>query len=145
MERRCVLGDEARRLLDAPYPCVLSTLRRNGTPVSTVLWCGRDGDAVTLSAGHDALWLRRVRTNPAVSLAIFNLDDPLDALTITGVVDSIQPDADYSHIHSLSRVYDGHEYTRTTPATHPLFILTIRPERAVVLVDAAPIDLDHAP
>ncbi len=140
MDSSFTLSGAARRLLDAPYPCVLSSLRRDGTSVSNVLWIGREGDAVTLSSGHDSLWLKRVRRNPAVSLAVVNTEDPLNALTLTGTVESVHPDSDYSHIHSLSRVYNGSDYTRSTPESYPLLVVTIRVERAVVLVDAAPVN-----
>jgi hypothetical protein len=56
-------------LLDGPYPCALTSLDRDGSPYSVVVWCQRAGDRIAVNAA-DGLWLRNLRRDPRVSLVV---------------------------------------------------------------------------
>ena len=47
----------------------LTTFRRDGSPVSTAVWVARDGDALVVVTGPNSGKVRRLRANPAVTVA----------------------------------------------------------------------------
>lgn len=47
----------------------LTTFRRDGSAVATAVWVARDGDALVVITGADSGKVRRIRNNPAVTLA----------------------------------------------------------------------------
>jgi uncharacterized protein len=47
----------------------LTTFRRDGTPVGTALWIVEDGDRLYVWTGSQAGKVKRVRNNPAVTIA----------------------------------------------------------------------------
>lgn len=134
------LTDVAKALLDGPNICVLTTLRRDGAPASNVMWCGREGDLIALNAGHDVIWLRRLQRNPAVSLAVVDAENALDALTVRGTVMGTRPDVGYENIHALSEVYEHRPYAYNDPETYDRVVVTIRPDAAVALQGGDPQD-----
>ena len=48
---------------------LLTTLRRDGTPVGTPVWVVRDADALLVVTQADSGKVRRIRANPAVTVA----------------------------------------------------------------------------
>ena len=48
---------------------LLTTLRRDGTPVATPVWLVRDGDALLIITQGDSGKVRRIRANRAVMVA----------------------------------------------------------------------------
>lgn len=55
--------------LGASKYMLLTTYRRDGTPVSTPVWVVRDGDALAVWTGTSTAKVKRVRRNPAVRVA----------------------------------------------------------------------------
>jgi PPOX class probable F420-dependent enzyme len=115
-------------LLDGPYPCCLSTLRADGSPYSVVVWCGRDGDRVTVNAA-EGRWLDNVRRDPRVSLVVVDTANILRHVGVDGVVVSVERDEDYAHIDGISRTYMGGRYQWSTPEDVPRFRVAIEPKR----------------
>lgn len=61
-------GSDLERLAASTYVS-LTTFRRDGTPVPTPVWIVRDGDALLVVTGPESGKVRRIRANPAVTLA----------------------------------------------------------------------------
>jgi uncharacterized protein len=59
---------ELERLSTSSYVLV-TTFRRDGTPVPTPVWVGRDGENVLVWTSADAGKVKRIRNNPVVELA----------------------------------------------------------------------------
>ena len=115
-------------LLTGPYPCCLTTLRRDGTPYSVVVWCNRDRAGIAVNAA-DGVWLGHLRRDPRVSLVVVDTANILRHVSVQGRVSEIAPDTDYAHIDSLSRIYEGRPYAYSRPADVPRFRVTVEPER----------------
>ena len=113
----------------------LTTLREDGSPYSVVVWCGRDGDRVTVNAA-EGRWLDNLRRDPRVSLVVVDTANILRHVGIEGRVAEIEPDEDYEHIDELSRVYLGRRYPWSTPEREARFRVVIEPDR-VRTVDIA--------
>jgi PPOX class probable F420-dependent enzyme len=115
-------------LLDGPHPCCLTTLRPDGSPYSVVVWCGRDGPRTTVNAA-EGRWLDNIRRDPRVSFVVMDTANILRHVSVDGLVVEIEPDEDYAHIDSLSRVYMGDRYQWSTPEQVPRFRVVIEPRR----------------
>jgi PPOX class probable F420-dependent enzyme len=118
--------DLKAELLEGPYPCCLTTLGKDGAPYSVVLWCGRDGERVTVNA-TEGRWLRNLRRDPRVSLVVVHTDNILRYLAIQGTVGEVELDEEYEHINALSQVYEGEDYPWSKPEEVPRFRITIEP------------------
>ncbi|OPC80051.1 PPOX class F420-dependent enzyme [Embleya scabrispora] len=70
-----LLGNSARKLLDAAHPAVLATVNRDGSPQTSVVWVGRDGNDILISTQAGRLKDRNLRRDPRASLTIY---DPAD-------------------------------------------------------------------
>ena len=108
------MSDLETELLEGPFPCCLTTLEKDGAPYSVVVWCGRDGERVTVNATHGR-WLRNLRRDPRVSLVVVHTDNILRYVAVQGTVARIEPDEGYGHMNTLSRVYEGRDYAYSTP------------------------------
>lgn len=71
-----LVGDSARKLLDAAHPAVLATVNRDGSPQTSVVWVGRDGDDILISTQAGRLKDRNLRREPRASLTVY---DPADS------------------------------------------------------------------
>jgi PPOX class probable F420-dependent enzyme len=124
------LDDDACALLDGAHPCSLTTLAPDGTPYAVVIWCGRDGDRITVNAGTGSRWLRNLRADPRVALTVIDRADILHYLHAHGRVADVREDVGFAHMDALARVYDGtEEYVWEDPATTTRWVVTIEPER----------------
>jgi PPOX class probable F420-dependent enzyme len=130
-----VSPDLETELLEGPYPCCLTTLGEDGAPYSVVVWCGRDGQNVTVNATHGR-WLRNLRRDPRVSLVVVHTDNILRYVSVQGTVASIALDEGYAHINALSRVYEGEDYRWSKPEDVERFRIEIEPA-ATRVVDIA--------
>jgi PPOX class probable F420-dependent enzyme len=132
-----LIKDElVRELLEAPFPCCLTSLDRDGSPYGVVVWCAPDGGRITVNAAR-GLWLRNLRRDPRVSLVVVDTGNILRHVSVQGRVVGIDPDERYAHIDSLSQVYEGRRYQYSTPEEVPRFRVAIEPDRVRTL-DLAP-------
>lgn len=123
------LDGDARGLLDGANPCSLTTLEPDGSPYAVVIWCGRDGDRITVNAGTGSRWLRNLRADPRVALSVIDCDDILHYLHARGRAIEMREDEGFAHMDALARVYDGtDEYVWEDPASTTRWVITIQPE-----------------
>lgn len=117
-----------RKMLAAPHPCCLTSLDEDGRPYGVVVWCALDGERFTVNAA-DGRWLTNLRRDPRVSLVIVDTDNILRHVAVEGTVVEIEPDEGYSHIDSLSQLYEGRPYQYSYPEDVPRYRLVIEPDR----------------
>jgi PPOX class probable F420-dependent enzyme len=124
------LDEDACALLDGPHPCSLTTLEPDGSPYPVVVWCGRDGDRITVNAGTPSRWLRNLRRDPRVGLTVVDRDDILHYLQARGRVLEVREDHGFAHMDALARVYDGtEEFVWEDPAESTRWVVVIEPEQ----------------
>ena len=72
----------------------LTTFRRSGVPVATVVWIARDGDALVVTTVADSGKVKRLRNDPRVELRPSNRRGAVadDAPVATGVAAVVPPD-----------------------------------------------------
>ena len=125
MSERPAIVDE---LLDGPHPCCLTSLDRDGSPYSVVVWCRQERGRITVNAS-EGLWLRNLRRDPRISLVVVDVDNILRHVSVQGRVAEIVDDEGYAHINSLSQVYEDRSYAYSEPEDVPRFRIEIEPDQ----------------
>jgi PPOX class probable F420-dependent enzyme len=65
-----VLNDAARAAVDAGRLAHLTTINADGSPQTTVVWVGMDGDHPVMASLDDRAKLRNIRRDPRVSVSL---------------------------------------------------------------------------
>lgn len=108
--RATPLDDEVRELLLKPNPCVMATLRKDGSPVSVPTWYRLVDDRIHLNLDTGRVRLQHMRRDPRVALSIMDADEWTTHVSIQGRVTEITEDPDLAGIDSLAQHYTGQEY-----------------------------------
>ena len=96
-----------RALLERPNYAVVTTLRADGSPHSTVVWVHVDDDGVpTFNTAKGRVKPTNLERDPRVSLLVVAGGDFYDWLSIDGRVELTEDGAE-AQIDELSRKYDG--------------------------------------
>jgi PPOX class probable F420-dependent enzyme len=100
------LDERMRALVDDPNPAVLATLNPDGSPQTTVVWVGRDGDDLLISSTAGLRKERNLRRDPRASLTVLDRADPLRCLVARGTV-TVTEDAGRALAARLADKYEG--------------------------------------
>ena len=104
------LPPEAQALLRKPNPCVMATLRSDGTPVSTPTWYLWEDGRVLSNMDEGRVRLRHLRRDPRVTLTVLDSDNWYTHVTLIGRVAEMRDDEGLADIDRLSRHYSGDAY-----------------------------------
>ena len=69
----------------------LTTFRKNGTPVATPVWVVRDGDSLRVITGAESGKAKRVRNNPAVTVAPCDMRGKAKGAAVAGTAVLLDP------------------------------------------------------
>ena len=100
------LSDAARTLLAGKNYAVLATINPDGSPQTSVMWVGRDGDDLLFSTVEGRVKHRNMRRDPRVSVTVIDSSDPENYVEFRGRV-SMTPDVGRQFVTQLSWEYDG--------------------------------------
>jgi PPOX class probable F420-dependent enzyme len=101
------LTPEQRALLEQPNYAVVTTLREDGSPHSTVVWVHVDDDGVaTFNTAKGRVKPTNLERDPRVSLVVVDGGDFYRWLSLDGRVE-VTDDGAEEQIDALSRKYDG--------------------------------------
>ncbi|WP_020670401.1 PPOX class F420-dependent oxidoreductase [Amycolatopsis nigrescens] len=78
------LSDAVRKLLDDPNYATLATVNADGSPQTSAMWVGRDGDDLLFSTVAGRLKERNIRRDPRVSVTIMARENPEEYTEIRG-------------------------------------------------------------
>jgi PPOX class probable F420-dependent enzyme len=101
-----VMSDGARKLVDGANPAVLATVNADGSPQTSVVWVGRDGDEVVISTAAGRRKDVNLRRDPRASLLVIAKDDPDEYVEIRGTA-SVTEDVGRALAVRLAEVYEG--------------------------------------
>ncbi len=104
------LPDDVAELLRKPNPCVITSVRGDGQPVSVATWYLVEGDQVMVNMDEGRKRLDYLRADPRVSLTILDEADWYTHVSLQGRVADMREDADLVDIDRLARHYTGEEY-----------------------------------
>lgn len=116
------LPSNIAEFLAAPRPSVMATTRGDGTPASTPCWYELlSDDHVLLSTYSSAMRLRNLRSNPAISLTVIDLDDWYTHVNLFGAVTEIREDPELADADRLSMRYTGKPFEERVSCTSVQF------------------------
>ncbi|MGH3002006.1 MAG: PPOX class F420-dependent oxidoreductase [Gaiellaceae bacterium] len=105
---------------------VVATLGNDGRPQTSVVWVDWDGENVLLNTTNARAKGRNLRTDPRVSISVWNHADPYAYFEVEGAA-TLDEKGAAEHIHELSRRYKGEDFHAPTDRV----IVRIRPERVL--------------
>ncbi len=84
---------EVATLLDAPAAAVLTTVRRDGSPLTTPVWFQWTGAAVELVIAEGDVKLAHLRRDPRCSIVVFETVPPFRGVELRGSATLLSGDA----------------------------------------------------
>ena len=101
------LADNVKQLLDRANFAHLATLMEDGSPHSTPVWVGRDGDRIIVCTGAKSLKARNTHRDPRVALSMVDFHDPYREVQLRGRVVEQRPDPELKLMDAISMRYVG--------------------------------------
>jgi PPOX class probable F420-dependent enzyme len=99
------LSDATLRLLDGRNYAVLATINADGSPHTSAMWIGRDGNDLLFSTVQGRVKYRNMQRDPRVSITIIESANPENYVELRGTA-SITPEPDRVLHIELARKYD---------------------------------------
>lgn len=104
------LPESAVAMLAKPNPSVITTLRRDGQPVSTATWYLWDDGRVLVNMDEGRKRLQHVRNDPRVTLTVLDTESWYTHISLIGRVVELRDDEGLADIDRLARHYTGDRY-----------------------------------
>ncbi|MGE5286057.1 MAG: PPOX class F420-dependent oxidoreductase [Micromonosporaceae bacterium] len=127
------LSDNARKIIDGVNPAVLATVNPDGSPQTSVVWVGRDGDDLLISTAAGRRKEKNLRREPRASVSIFDKHDPLQYIEVRGVA-AVSEDIGRALAVSLAERYEGpgagQEYLELPPEVIRV-VIRLTPQRVL--------------
>lgn len=94
-------------LVQAPPVAALTTLMKDGSPQTTVVWCSYDGTHVLINTMRGFCKERNMRRDPRVTLLCYDPRQPLRALELRCIVVEMTETGAGQHLDELCKLYTG--------------------------------------
>ncbi|MET9861897.1 PPOX class F420-dependent oxidoreductase [Streptomyces smyrnaeus] len=104
------LPTEAVELLRRPNPCVMATLRSDGTPVTTPTWYVWENGRALINLDEGRVRLKHLQRDPRVTLTVLDGDNWYTHVTLIGRVIETYDDQGLADIDRLATHYTGNPY-----------------------------------
>jgi PPOX class probable F420-dependent enzyme len=108
------LSEATRALTDGKNYAVLATINADGSPQTSVMWVGRDGDDLLFSTVEGRRKHRNMLRDPRVSVSVIDAADPENYVELRGRV-TMTPDEGRRVDTQLSWKYDGRDPDEDRP------------------------------
>ncbi|MFC6713016.1 PPOX class F420-dependent oxidoreductase [Branchiibius cervicis] len=96
--------------LSQPWHATMSTLRKDGQPVSVPTWYLLEGGRILVNLDAGRVRLAHLRRDPRVALSMMDPQDWVTHVSIQGHVVQIDDDTELVDIDRISQHYTGHAY-----------------------------------
>lgn len=118
-----------RELIARPEPAVLTTLRADGSPSSSVMWLTIEGDSILLPTKRNRIKARHIERDPRVSIVVYDRTDITRYAHITGSAELTDHRAS-TLIYDLSELYTGSRAHQGADDREDLrVVIRVTPER----------------
>ncbi len=108
-------------LLDGRNYAVLATINADGSPHTSAMWVGRDGDDLLFSTVEGRQKHRNMLRDPRVSVSVLDSADPENYVELRGRV-TMTPDPDRLLHIQLSHKYNGTDPGEDRPGAHRVIV-----------------------
>ena len=104
-----------RALLEAPNHGVITTLNKDGSLHSAVVWFSLEDGELAVNSAKGRRWPTNLERDPHVTLLVYDAANPYEYVEIRGTATGTAQDAD-GHIDRLAKRYIGQdEYPARAP------------------------------
>jgi len=122
------LDQNQTQFLEQPFVGVATTLRKDGSPHSTVVWVDVDNGNLSFNTAVGRAKERHIRENPKVALTVVDPQDAYKWVSVSGDAELTTEGAD-PQIDRLAKKYLGKdEYPWRNPEEQRITV-RIRPEK----------------
>ncbi len=123
-----MLDENAKRLAQGPNHAAVTTLLKDGSPATHLMWVDADDDHILLNTEIGRAKFANIKRNPRVSVVIWDRDDMFNYVEVRGeVVDTVGGQEARDHIDKVNDKYLGGPYT--FPIQTERVILKVAPRR----------------
>jgi PPOX class probable F420-dependent enzyme len=105
---------------------VVATVGAGGHPQTSVVWVDTDGENVVFNTTNARAKGRNLRSNPRVSVSIWDNEDPYKYLEVEGDA-ALDENGAGEHINDLSLKYEGKDFHTPTNRV----IVRVKPDRVL--------------
>ena len=121
------LTDTQAALFLEPNYGTATTLRRDGSPHTTVVWVDWDGEHVLFNTNEGRAKFRHLSRDPRANVTVIDRNDVYRWISVTGAAELTREGAE-AHIRSLAKKYDGKATYDLRPGEQRV-VVRVRPER----------------
>ena len=127
------LPPEVRELFDGPNYAHLATMMADGSPNSTAIWAGLEGDTVVFFSQVGSLKARNMERDPRVAVSITDHENPYKTAQLRGTLVEVR-DAEAAHelADALALKYTGEPFPYKPP-TSRLYVVEVEKVRSTEL------------
>ena len=133
------LSDEIKQLVDRPNFAHLATLMADGSPSSTPVWVGREGDRLLICTSEGSLKARNTQRDRRVALSIVDFENPYEEAQLRGRVVERRPDPELKIMDPISHKYIGKPFPMRDYAGRVALVIEVDKARYTKL------PLEHTP
>jgi len=128
------LSSDAKQLIDRANFAHLATLMPDGSPLSTPVWVGREGEHIVVCTGDGSLKAKNAGRDPRVAISVVDFRNPYEELQIRGLVVERRPDPDLKIMDGISHKYIGKPFPIRGPkGPNTALIIAVDRERFMKL------------
>ena len=128
-----VLSAEIKQLVDRPNFAHLATLMPDGSPSSTPIWVGREGDRLLICTSEGSLKGRNSQRDPRVALSIVDFANPYEEAQLRGRVVERRPDPELKIMDPISQRYIGKPFPMRGSAGRVALVIEVDKARYLKL------------
>jgi PPOX class probable F420-dependent enzyme len=122
------LTEQQRAFLrDNPFPAAVTTLRRDGSPHSTIVWIDEVDGEVWFNTAVGRAKERHIRHDPRVSVLVLDPANQYRWVSVSGSA-TLQREGADEHIDKLAKKYLGQDRYPWHDPNQERIIVRIRPE-----------------
>jgi PPOX class probable F420-dependent enzyme len=99
---------EVQKLLTDPNYAVISTVSRNGSIHSTIVWIDVEDGQLAVNSAEGRLWPTNLERDPHVTVLVYESGNPYNFVEIRGTATGTTDGAD-EHINALTKKYLGQD------------------------------------
>ena len=123
------LSTDAKKLIDRPNFAHLATLMPDGSPHSTPVWVGREGEQIVIGTSDGSLKARNTGRDPRVALSMVNFENPYEEVQIRGRVVERRPDPELKILDRISNKYTGKPFPMRSYEGRVALVIEVEKER----------------
>ena len=128
------LTEGQRAFLENPFVGVVTTLQRDGSPQSTVVWVDVDDEGVSINTAYGRVKPRNLARDPRISLVVVDPGDPYRWVKVSGTGKLVEEGAD-DQIDRLSKKYTGRDVYASRQPGEQRVTVRITPDRILDRLD----------